>query len=948
MFGARSPPRPPRRRPVTGVPAKILDICSMRPSPLTLILLTFLAAAQLRAQRPISVEDMQAWKEIQREQLSADGSHVLYSLVPDVGDPTAVLYRIADGNERAFPRLHDATLTYDGNYLVGKLRPSRDTVLHYKQRDEAKQLQEMDTLLIWDLTMQSADYYPQVYDVKMPERASDIFAYTTKSLLADSLTKGLDEDARRLVVRRFSNQDSFYLEGITDFQVARDRPIVVAQRAAKDSTWANSVLRIDPSEVEWQTLSTGLKGYSGLNVSFDGNHVAFLSTEADEEDAQPPYVLHYWSEGSDSAYIVTGRDMSWLPRGFRISDDRRPSFNDDGTYLFFGTTPRRPELDSNDLTSELADVEVWTTEDPLLYTRQNNNLEQDRKFTYLAAYRTGRDEFMQIANPEMPEAILPEDGKGEHVLLYNETPYSKATMWTGGPGGRDLWIYDLDNQQRTPIAEGEPGYFSWSPEGEYVTWYNPVDTVYRLYDVDRAEMRDLTTNDLGVFYDELNDQPNDPYPYGTAGWTEGDESLIVYDRYDLWSLDPRGGAAERLTNGRQDGISYRNYDLDPEEAAVTFPLLLRYQRDDNYYGGYALLQESGEIESLEEGPYVFGGFQKARTAERYLYTRESYGEFPNLRVTDRLGAAGDPISNANPQQDDFSWGTAEEYRWIDHEGRELRGLLIKPAGFDSTKQYPMLVNFYERSSEGLYRHRTPQPGRSSINYPHYASRGYVIFNPDVIYREGYPGESAYNCVMSGISSLLQEGFVDKDRIGLQGHSWGGYQAAYLATKTDLFAAIESGAPVVNMFSAYGGIRWGSGLSRQFQYERTQSRIGGTIWEYPLRYIENSPLFFTDKINTPILILHNDEDGAVPWYQGIEWFTALRRLGKPAWFLNYRGEPHWPLKAPNRADFQTRMAQFFDHYLLDGPLPKWMEEGVSPLQRGIEQNLGPAAERPSSE
>ena len=890
------------------------------------------------SQKSITVEDMQAWRVVENEAISADGNYVLYTLTPDVGDPTAVVYSVADGSEETFPRLHDARLSYDGKYVVGTLKPSRDTVLAYKRDDAAKKLTGMDTLLVWNLATRAATRYPGVYAVKLSERSADVFAYTVKTLLPDSLAKGLDEAARRLVVRRFANQDSFYLEGVTDFQVARDRPIVVAQRAAKDSTWTSSVLRIDPDDLEWQTLSSGQARYAGLSLGYDGEHVAFLSSEANKDEKQPPYVLHHWTEGRDSAEIVTGRDMSWLPRGYRISEDRTPTFSADDRYLFFGTTPRRPELDSNDLASELADVEVWTTEDPLLYTQQNNNLAQDRTFTYLAAYRTGDEDFLQLATPELPEAMLPREGAGHYVLLYNENPYAKETTWTGGPGGRDLWLVDLRNGERTEILAGEQGYFSWSPDGRYVSWYNPVDTVYRAYDAERKRVHELTSNDLGVFYDELNDQPNEPRPYGAAGWTEDDGAVLLYDRYDIWRVTPDGSRAERLTRGREAGISYRYVDLDREEEAIRFPLLLTYQRDDNYYGGYAQLDADGSVTELAEGPYTYDGFRKARAADRFLYTRESYAEFPDLRVTERLGTAGTRISRANPQQEDYDWGTAEEYRWIDHEGRELRGLLIKPANFDSTRQYPMLVNFYERSSEGLYRHRTPQPGRSSINYPHYASRGYLIFNPDVIYRVGYPGESAYNCVMSGISSLLQKGFVDKDRIGLQGHSWGGYQAAYLATKTDLFAAIESGAPVVNMFSAYGGIRWGSGHSRQFQYERTQSRIGGTIWDYPLRYIENSPLFFTDKINTPILILHNDEDGAVPWYQGIEWFTALRRLGKPAWFLNYRGEPHWPVKAPNRADFQTRMAQFFDYYLLDAPMPVWMKEGVSPLERGIQQNL----------
>jgi dipeptidyl aminopeptidase/acylaminoacyl peptidase len=246
----------------------------------------------------------------------------------------------------------------------------------------------------------------------------------------------------------------------------------------------------------------------------------------------------------------------------------------------------------------------------------------------------------------------------------------------------------------------------------------------------------------------------------------------------------------------------------------------------------------------------------------------------------------------------------------------------------------MLVNFYERNSDELHQHRAPYPHRSTINYAYYASRGYLIFNPDITYRTGYPGESCYNAVVPGVTSLIEKGFVDKARIGLQGHSWGGYQVAYLTTKTDLFRCAESGAPVVDMFSAYGGIRWATGLSRMFQYEHQQSRIGGTIWEYPLRYIENSPLFSLDKVNTPLLIMSNDNDGHVPWYQGIEYFTALRRLGKPAWLLNYNDEPHWPLKLQNRKDFQLRMSQFFDHYLMDKPEPQWMVRGVPAVEKGI--------------
>jgi len=220
-----------------------------------------------------------------------------------------------------------------------------------------------------------------------------------------------------------------------------------------------------------------------------------------------------------------------------------------------------------------------------------------------------------------------------------------------------------------------------------------------------------------------------------------------------------------------------------------------------------------------------------------------------------------------------------------------------------------------------------------INMSLFVSQGYLIFIPDIPYKIGYPGESAVNAIVPGVTQLIDKGFVDKKRVGIIGHSWSGYQTAYIITRTNLFAAAEAGAPVSNMTSAYGGIRWGSGLSRMMQYEKSQSRIGGSLWEYPNRYIENSPLFWADKIQTPLLMMHNDNDGAVPWYQGIEMFVAMRRLGKPAWLINYNGEEHGLRKYQNRKDWAIRLQQFFDHYLKDAPAPVWMAEGVPAVQKG---------------
>jgi len=252
----------------------------------------------------------------------------------------------------------------------------------------------------------------------------------------------------------------------------------------------------------------------------------------------------------------------------------------------------------------------------------------------------------------------------------------------------------------------------------------------------------------------------------------------------------------------------------------------------------------------------------------------------------------------------------------------------------------MLVYFYERYSDRLHRYYAPRPSRSVINFSYYASNGYLIFVPDIKYTVGYPGPSAFDCVISGTQAMCDRyPFIDRTRLGMQGQSWGGYQSAYLVTQTNMFRCAEAGAPVSNMTSAYGGIRWGSGMSREFQYEHTQSRIGGTLWDKLPLYMLNSPLFFVPRIQTPLLIMHNDKDNAVPWYQGIELFNAMRRLNKPVWMLVYNGQPHNLDNRSDEKDLTRRMEQFFDYYLKGKPEPKWMKTGIPAIDKGRDFGFG---------
>ena len=509
--------------------------------------------------------------------------------------------------------------------------------------------------------------------------------------------------------------------------------------------------------------------------------------------------------------------------------------------------------------------------------------------------------------------------------------------WEGFPVAKDVYVLNTKTARKQLVKSALRGSPNFSPQGKYVYWYSYPDSTWFSYAIAKNSILQLSDNTLHSFYNEEHDTPSFPRSYGIAGWSQNDDYVFIYDRYDIWKMDPKGlEIPQKLTDGRRHKISYRYLKLDPDARFIPDhkKIWLATFKETDKSSGYAQLDlKKGKVKNLIMGDYRFSTHPlKARDSEYFVYSKENFQTFPDLWYHRGNIKRSKRLSHSNPQQSKYEWGSIELYNWTDDKGKAHSGMLVKPPNFDPKQRYPMIVNFYERSSDRLHQHRAPYPHRSTINYSFYANNGYLIFNPDIRYTTGSPGDNALQAVLSGVESLIEKGFVDKDHIGLQGHSWGGYQIAHIVTKTGIFACAESGAPVVNMFSAYGGIRWGTGLSRMFQYEKTQSRIGSTIWENPELYKANSPLFNLDKVTTPVLILHNDKDGAVPWYQGIEFFVAMRRLNKPAWLLNYNDEPHWPVKYQNRMDFQRRMLQFFDHYLKGKEMPEWMEKGVRAVER----------------
>ncbi len=701
-------------------------------------------------------------------------------------------------------------------------------------------------------------------------------------------------------------------------------------------------------------LYRGKAKYKQLALDEAGTQAAFL-VDADTSKAviRPWQLAYCMTQEKDTAQIIAGNNSSWLPAQpasatvqgkWVVSEQGAPVFNKKGDKLFFGIAPPPFQADTTKLPEEVAKVEVWASSTPFLYTVMEEKLKNDLKKTWpVVCYPGKKMQFVSFADPANLETrmVFDRHRSSDWALAYNEEPYMQAEQWLG-EAARDLYAVDLKSGDKSLITKGIIGNSYISPLGNYALWWSATDTAWFVRPLKGGAPIRLTSNSMGTFYNTDNDTPDFPASYGFAGWVNDEKAILIYDKYDIWRIPVLTREAARpITDGRSTKTTYRFIQTDPEALTIDdkSTALLHGFNHTSKKDSYSIFDfSSSSSKTWMAGDYNYLKTPvKAKNSNALLYHRQNFETYPDLRITGlpdarnigQTTAVDRQISDINPQQKEYNWPTIEMVKWVSLNGDTLSGLVIRPGDYNPAKQYPVIVNFYEKLSDGLYLHRPPTFGRSQISHVQYASRGYIVFMPDIPYRIGYPGESAYNAIVSGVTWLIQQGGVDAKRLALQGHSWGGYQAAYLLTKTNMFRCAEAGAAVVNMTSAYGGIRWESGVSRHFQYEHQQSRIGGTLWEKPLLFLENSPLFSLNKVQTPVLIMHNDKDGAVPWEQGIEYFTGLRRLGKPAWLLNYNDEPHWPVKLPNRIDFQTRMQEYFDHYLMNKPMPQWMEKGIPP-------------------
>ena len=940
------------------------------------------------AKRPLNHKDYDGWHTIVGQHLSNDGKFLAYGVFPQEGDGEVVVRNLITGQDRHFPagarpqpaggvteegtapeaRATTIAFSADNKFAVFSTFPSKaDTDKARQQKRTADQMPK-DGITIVELASGKSATIDRVRRFMMPEKAAGYLAYQREAAerpvnapegarplggndAADQQggrgsrggrgaagSAGREQFGTDLVLRALADGAERTFTDVAEFHFTEDGKQLVYAVAARD-TAKNGVFAAAPGSADAPVVLADGKGkYSKLTFDENETQMAFLSgAPSGPDDAAaklPNWRIYRWDRQTTATELVSNQTPG-LKNGFAISDRGTLAFSRDGSRLFFGVAipAAEPKADTADAsTDEKAVVDLWSYKDEYLQPVQKIRAARDRDRTFTAAYLIPEHKLVQLADNEMESVTTSESP--QWAMGSDDRAYRKADDYD--EHYIDLYLVDATTGERRQIAAKSLGATTWSPSGRYLLNFDGKD--WSTISAPDGKKVNLTAG-LGVkFFNEDTDTPSIPNAYGSGGWTKDGKWVLLYDRYDIWRVSPDGSGAKNITAGYGRGhdirLRYVRTETDSRERWIdpAKPLLLSAENLKTYESGFF----RGSIEGAEPKQLVmaaksFGTPVKAKDADVYLLTAQTFDEFPDLLITGATFKELRKASDANPQKAGLLWGTAELVHYNNADGVPLMATLYKPENFDAAKKYPMMVYIYERLTQNVNHFVNPAPG-TSINISYYVSNGYLVLTPDIVYTTGYPGQSALKCVLPAVQAVVDRGIVDEKAIGIQGHSWGGYQIAYMVTQTNRFRAVEAGAPVADMISAYDGIRWGTGITRQFQYERTQSRIGGSIWQYPTRFIENSPIFWADRVETPVLILQNDGDTAVPWYQGVEFFLALRRLGKEVYLFNYNGQPHGLQNRPDQKDYTIRMQQYFDHYLKGARAPAWMTKGVPYLDR----------------
>ena len=917
--------------------------------------------------KPVTPADFGKWQTLGAGTLPRDGKWLAASLSrvdgtgelrlyplshSDAKSPVSAAFTAGEGREPVFSK--------DSRWLAYRIGYSESE--REKLQDEKKPVRDKMGLLSLDgdVTKAKPEIFSDVARFAFAEGGPylAIHRYPPEG----SKRKGAD-----LIVHDLARGTNAAFGNVAEF-AWEEGGVLLAMTIDAEARAGNGVQLYDARSGKLRVLDSGDADFTGLTWKKKDDDLAVFRSRKDEAYEEPTNIILAWrdlsktvSENGDSAPAAKVYDHakdSSFPAGMRVVTFRRLRWSDDAKVLFFGIQEWERKRESAKKDSEkgegksespkagaaegdrkpkVANVEVWHSRDERIIPMQRVQKERDREKNYLAAWHLEPSRFVRLGTDLQENVTLL---KGERFGVETDRkPYQFDNMFD--VPRHDIYLVDVMSGSRRKVIDGIWYFQGGSAAGNYLLYFK--EDQYWTYDVARDRhvqiSAALKTSWVNSDYD-IPVRKQKP-PWGVGGWLKEDQSVLLYDRYDVWRLRPDGSGGIRLTRGAEEEVRHRYVRLDPEEEFIDpgKPIYLSLSGEFTKKNGYARLMLPGDPKRSDQGTverlvWLDKGVSrliKARESDVFGYVVQDFDDSPDYFTGGPRLSDARQVTETNPFQRDYAWGHSALVEYHNKKGERLQGALYYPAGYEPGRQYPMIVYVYERLSAGVHNYVVPSE-RSAYNTSVFNAEGYFVLQPDIVFRPRDPGVSAVDCVVSAVQKVLESGMVDPKRVGLVGHSWGGYEASFIPTQTKIFAAAVAGAPLTNFLSFFGAIHWTPGMPETQHFETGQARMDVPYWVDMDAYVRNSPVMFIQQLNTPMLVYFGDKDGTVDWHQGVEFYNYARRAGKFFVMLVYPGEDHGAREKPNQLDYHRRVLEWFGHFLKDDPAPAWITQGVTVLER----------------
>lgn len=882
---------------------------------LLLLVCAPLASAQSADKRPLEIADYRLWRTIQGAEISDDGAWVAWTYAKVRGDDTLAIQSMeADRHEIA--RASNGTFSSDGRWIAYRLSAPYLEVEQLEAEGDPLPAQVGIMELAsgeertWD-DVASFGFNESGSHFWVKKRGSDDGDHSGTDLILQHLSEGYEELIGRVDEFAFDDDGSH-----------------LAYTVGVEGREGNGLYLVELASGARRALDNAEADYSRLTWSEDGRALAVLRGTAPEGMVERENAVVAFTDidrGTPVRYELTA--FAGLHEGWVVSEKGNVVFSEDASTLFVGTKAQVQELEEwDDEALPLADVNIWHWQDDRIQSQQQGQLSQDLDRTYVAAVRFSDDRLVHLADERMRSVQITPDGRWG--IGYDDTDY--VSDWK--PRYLDIFRVDTHSGERVDVLSSQLRTLGLSPDSEhFLYWRDGHVWDYRIADDEHVNLTERAPVDFtNQEFDTFGEKP----PYGVAGFAADGRGVLLNHRYDVWLQPFDGSSAQNLTVGHgaaeEIRLRYVHTDEDEDEVDLTAPMLFEGYGEWTKQEGFFEL-DGGELSELTWEAARFNSPTKAENADRFLFTVQSWRDFPDLWVSDRDFGDRDRISDANPQQDDFLWGSRILFDYTLSDGTPLQGTLAIPETYREGDRLPMVVRFYEKSSQNLHLYPTPRY-RHQPNFAGLVSNGILLMQPDVHFRIGSSHSDMLEAIEAATQKVIDLGYADPDAVGLSGHSYSGGGSAYIATRSDMFAAIAHGAAPINLVSEFNQLFVSSGQNNHGYDIYGQGRYATDPYEDFDLYWRESPISGVENMNTPVLYLHGEADGVVNWEQGLEWYNALRYLEKPVIWLSYPDEGHGLGKLQNRIDFQYRLQDFFDHHLRGMPAPSWMTDGVPQVDK----------------